>query len=288
MRIFFNDCIKKAYEMVCRLVYDNNIYCPIYRYKYTKYNIPSGYDVPYIINIVYEDIFGFKTNGVFVEIGAFDGETASFTCFLADIGWTGHYVEPIKRYFINCLNRHKKNKVSCYNFFIGDFVGKSTMFDYGPFSKKTIVNNFKAIPPYNKETGESVNINCFTMDMFLRNQEIPHEIDLLLIDVEDAEINVLKSFSLLGKEYSPTAIIIETTHENETKDILTSSGYVQYCSLDTDDPFTKNLIFVSRKRANGQFPLLNKMKEMKIIPLLNKMKETQIINFSDIASLNPN
>jgi hypothetical protein len=66
--------------------------------------------VPYIINIVYEDIFGFKTNGVFVEIGAFDGETASFTCFLADIGWTGHYVEPIKRYLINCLNRHKKTK----------------------------------------------------------------------------------------------------------------------------------------------------------------------------------
>ncbi len=125
------------------------------------------------------------------------------------------------------------------------------------------------------------------MDMFLKNQEIPHEIDLLLIDVEDGEMNVLKSFSLLGKEYNPTAIIIETTHEKETKDILTSSGYVQYCSLDTDDPWTKNLIFVSQKRANEQFPLLNKMKKMKNISLLDEVKEVKIINFSDIDSLKP-
>lgn len=278
MWIFFKPYIKKVYEMVCKFCYDHNIYCPpSYRYNHTKYSIPAMNDVPYIINIVYEDIFGYKTDGVFIEIGAFDGEASSFTCFLADIGWTGHYVEPIKRYLMDCMQRHKKNKVSCYNFFIGDFVGKSTMFDYGPSSRKTIVNNFKAITSFsfNKETGESVNINCLTMDMFLKNQEIPYEIDLLLIDVEDAEINVLKSFSLLGKEYNPTAIIIETTHENETKDILTSSGYVQYCSLNTDDPFTKNLIFVSRERAKGKFPLLNKMKEMKVI------------NFSDIDSLKP-
>lgn len=39
MRKFFNDSIKKAYEMVCDLGYDNNVYCPIYRYKYTEYNI---------------------------------------------------------------------------------------------------------------------------------------------------------------------------------------------------------------------------------------------------------
>ncbi len=145
MSNLFKDCIKKAYKKIYLFIYDNNIYRPTYRYKYTKYNIPSRDDVPYIINIVYEDIFGYKTNGIFVEIGAFDGEISSFTCFLADIGWTGHYVEPIKRYFINCLKRHEKNKVSCYNFFIGDFAGKSTMFDYGPFSKKTVVNNFKAI-----------------------------------------------------------------------------------------------------------------------------------------------
>ena len=274
----------KAYSVVSKLGYDNNIYRPECRSKYTKYNIPSRDDVPYIINIIYEDIFGYKTDGIFVEIGAYDGETSSFTCFLADTGWSGHYIEPIERNFIKCLKRHEKNKVLCYNYFIGNIVGKSTMFDYGPFSRKNVVNNFKAIPAFSKEAGESVDINCLAMDMFLKNKEIPREIDLLLIDVEDGEINVLKSFSLLGKEYNPTAIIIETTHQNETKAILTSAGYVQYCSLDTDDFWTKNLVFVSRNRANGKFPLLNKMKEMRKIPLLNKMKEMKIINFSDIDS----
>ena len=283
----FCDILKKAYNRVREFTGYNDMSIPMNVPKYTKYNIPAEHDVPYIINLVYEDIFGFKTNGVFVEIGAFDGETASFTCFLADIGWTGHYVEPIKRYFTNCLQRHKKNKVLCHNFFIGDFVGESKMFDYGPFSRKKIFNDFKENPIYCRETGESVDIKCLTLDIFLKNQDIPNKIDLLVIDVEDGELNVLKSFSLLGNEYNPTAIIIETTHENETKDILTRVGYVQYCSLDTDDLFTKNLIFVSPRRANERFPLLNRMSKIKNNPMLNNMKEIKVINFSDIDALKP-
>lgn len=266
---FIMNFIKKKIEIISAFIHRIKICCLIDIAKYTKYNILATHDVPPIINVVYEDIFGFKTNGVFLEIGAFDGETASFTCFLADIGWTGHYIDPMNRYLEKCAQRHKMNNVFCHNFFIGDVVGESRMYDYGPFSRKSIIEDFKTNPIYSKETGESVKVNCLTMDGFLKKQEIYHEIDLMVIDVEDGEINVLKSFSLLGKEYNPTAIIIETTHENETKSILNSAGYVQYCSFDTDDPFTKNLIFVSPKRADEPFPLLNKMRKMKLMSKVN-------------------
>ncbi|MCX8505445.1 MAG: hypothetical protein ORN98_02375, partial [Alphaproteobacteria bacterium] len=43
----------------------------------------------------YENLFGKKDKGVFVEIGAFDGQEVSNTAGLADLGWRGVYVEPV-------------------------------------------------------------------------------------------------------------------------------------------------------------------------------------------------
>src|SRR5216683_8405461 len=53
--------------------------------------------------------FGRKTDGTFVEVGAFDGETCSNTSFLADLGWRGVYVEPVPSYAAACRNRHRAN-----------------------------------------------------------------------------------------------------------------------------------------------------------------------------------
>jgi FkbM family methyltransferase len=207
-----------------------------------KYRVPCQHDVPEIINTVYKNIFGYKTNGFFVEVGAFNGEDSSFTCHLADIGWTGHYIEPIKKYFLQCSGRHKKNKIKCHNYFIGTETGKSIMHDYGPFSRKNVIDCELPI----KEKGEAVEINCITLDDFFMKGNIPKKFDLLVIDVEDGELNVLKSFSLLGKKYCPSAIIIETENGNEVQKFMNESGYIRYCSLATDCPLTTtNDIFVS-------------------------------------------
>src|SRR5471032_2499694 len=50
--------------------------------------------------------------GIFVEIGAFDGEAFSNTSFLADQGWRGLYVEPIPEYCRRTRQRHFLNDVS--------------------------------------------------------------------------------------------------------------------------------------------------------------------------------
>lgn len=227
----------------------------------TKYRVPCKFDVPAVINIVYEDIFGYKTDGFFVEVGAFNGEDSSFTCHLADIGWTGHYIEPIKKYFLQCSGRHKNNKISCHNYFIGTTMGKSIMHDYGPFSRKNVIDGELPI----QEKGEAIDIDCITLDAFLKNARIPEEFDLLLIDVEDGERNVLKSFTSLGREYRPTAIIIETQNGDEVKKIMSKAGYVRYCSFDTEDPQTKNVVFVSLKRAKEKFAFLDQLKKQKVI-----------------------
>ena len=54
--------------------------------------------------------FGFPSEGFFVEVGAFDGESFSNTSCLADHGWGGIYVEPVEEHYDACLRRHEKNE----------------------------------------------------------------------------------------------------------------------------------------------------------------------------------
>jgi FkbM family methyltransferase len=47
--------------------------------------------------------------GSFVEVGAYDGHTASSTSFLADLGWRGLYVEPVAEHAAMRAQRHRAN-----------------------------------------------------------------------------------------------------------------------------------------------------------------------------------
>jgi len=121
------------------------------------------------------------------------------------------------------------------------------MHDYGPFSRKNVIDCELPI----QEKGEAVEIDCITLDDFLKKGSIPKKFELMVIDVENGELNVLKSFSSLGKKYCPTAIIIETENGNEVQKFMNESGYTRYCSLTTDCPTTTNDIFVSSTRMHS-------------------------------------
>ena len=62
------------------------------------------------LDIIYEQYFGRRTDGYFVEVGAYDGEYSSNTSGLADVGWFGYYIEPVPEYFQLCKARHARNK----------------------------------------------------------------------------------------------------------------------------------------------------------------------------------
>jgi hypothetical protein len=103
------------------------------------YQYPSSCQIPHVHNLhdVLHFIFGYKTNGLFVEVGAYDGESFSNTSGLADLGWTGHYLEPIPKFALACAKRHSWNaprvKVHqvCAGEKDGDIVTLSTA---GPFT----------------------------------------------------------------------------------------------------------------------------------------------------------
>jgi len=76
---------------------------------------PSSFYRPYPdcqvrgLDAIYNAVFGNLKHGVFVELGAYDGQSVSNTCFLADLGWRGVYVEPIPEFASACATRHWRN-----------------------------------------------------------------------------------------------------------------------------------------------------------------------------------
>jgi hypothetical protein len=88
-----------------------NVACgPCYRAT-KRYPVAATCQIPFFRSLpeLLDFVFGYKTNGVFVEVGAYDGESFSNTSGLADIGWTGHYLEPIPAYAAACAARHAGN-----------------------------------------------------------------------------------------------------------------------------------------------------------------------------------
>jgi len=150
-------------------------------------------------------------NGVFVEVGAFDGESYSNTSFLADQGWRGVYVEPIPRYFWRMKLRHAFNNVKGENVGIGDASGNSEIKVMGPLSTMN-----KATAEYYEElswakplarNARTVTIRTEPLEVVLARNDVPHNFNLMVVDVEGGEEMIIRS--LLASAWRPRVLIIE-------------------------------------------------------------------------------
>jgi FkbM family methyltransferase len=187
---------------------------------------------------------------MFVEIGAYDGESVSNTSGLADTGWKGVYVEPVHEFYLKCLERHKNNDVIVSNISIGLDEGVQQIYSNGILS--SLDQDYAEIgttkfnyPDYKEEL-------CFQlrMDTFLKKYNVPYDFDLLVVDVEGKEHEVFYSFDL--NKWKPKMLIIELVddHEyfqdklnviNETKKLRNYIELHQYIQIYRDDI---NTIFI--------------------------------------------
>lgn len=163
---------------------------------------------------IYIKYFGlFTNNKMFVEIGAYDGESVSNTSGLADSGWRGIYVEPVHDFYLKCLERHKNNNVIVSNISIGLDEGIQKIYSNGILSSldqdyaEIGVTKFN-YPDYKEEL-------CFQlrMDTFLKKYNVPYDFDLLVVDVEGKEHEVF--YSLDFNKWKPKMLIIELVDDHE-------------------------------------------------------------------------
>lgn len=160
------------------------------------------------LGTIYESVFGCKADGIFVEIGAHDGESYSNTSCLADLGWRGIYVEPEPDRVVRCRSRHSANNVSVLQCAVGDHNGEAVL-DLSAACGTTdpdTAAHFKSIGWGNTDQ-RRLTVRLTTLPDLLINERVPPGFDLLVVDTDGNEPEVFAPFDL--GFWRPRMIIVE-------------------------------------------------------------------------------
>jgi FkbM family methyltransferase len=163
------------------------------------------------LDAIYNAAFGGLKRGTFVEIGAYDGQFASNTSFLADLGWRGVYVEPIPEFAAACAKRHRGNPgVTIVNAAVGRAAGSAELYVAGTLTttNNSLFSAYRNIPwAKGVLSDRKVTAPVMTLDQLLENYRIPNCFELLVVDVEGAEPDVFAGFDLA--RWNPEMLIVE-------------------------------------------------------------------------------
>jgi FkbM family methyltransferase len=163
-----------------------------------------------ILGGLYEELFGRRTDGCFVEVGAFDGESFSNTSCLADRGWRGLYIEPVEAAYQQCVTRHRANPgVTVLNRAIGPTETMIRFWSNGQFStgsaeEMAMSRDSGWVGP----TGiQEIEVPQVRLDTALRQAGIAPGFELLVVDTDGMEEAVFQSFDLTL--WRPRCMIVE-------------------------------------------------------------------------------
>jgi FkbM family methyltransferase len=204
-----------------------------------------------------QQIFKGKTNGFFVEVGALDGFGASNTWFFEkERNWSGLLIEPNPVEFNKMVNhpRELSHKENCA---ISDVEQEITFLSIeGPCNVLSGIKEFynaQHIERINRELDmyknypeghelysrkEEIKMKAVKLQSLFDKYEIK-KVDLISIDVEGAELQVLKSIDFDKTEID--VLLIENNYglEKETE-FLVNKGYKLLGNIQWDSVFVKN------------------------------------------------
>lgn len=187
----------------------------------TSYNVEPTCQVQGLPALL-QGVFGYKTHGFFVEIGAYDGKTYSNTYHLAKIGWHGVYVEPVADAYAKCLQAHQNHPgVLVLNCAISSHTGHLALYTNDS-------DTFAAFGDVATELSVSRlydHVRCLTLnDLFASQNLSVYDVDLLVIDVEGHERAVLESF-FIGF-YAPKMVIVEAHELHENRNMAVNAAWL--------------------------------------------------------------
>lgn len=195
-----------------------------------RYNFP---DIPascQIANLgeIYDQYIGYKTDGYFVEIGAFDGYSWSNTLPLIEAGWRGVMVEADPKSFELLRRRHRLNRsLILVGSVVSDSNGTARFYPGG--STGTTVMEMIDVFRKNPHTpltdgmneGYFIEVNSWRLTDLLEYYQYPTAFDVLSIDVEGGELSVLRGYDI--DKHRPKLVIIEAV-ENSPSHFLQFSA----------------------------------------------------------------
>jgi FkbM family methyltransferase len=168
---------------------------------------------------ILQEIFGDRTTGYCVEIGAYDGRTGSASYPFEKQGWHCLLVEPIPA-LVEEIRKHRTCKV--VNCAVSDSEGVASFFVAETVEQMSTLDLTSEHLEWIKQVGgtvKEITVRTTTLDNLLAEAAFP-EIQFITIDVEGHEMGVLEGFTL--EAHKPRIVIIEDN--SGSHDPLASRG----------------------------------------------------------------
>ena len=155
---------------------------------------------------------GERSDGTYVEVGAYDGVFVSNTWGLAERGWRGLMVEPVPQLAALCRTNHAGHPaVTVVETAIGPADQREvtlhlagTLTTANPDAFEEYASIEWAAPSL---TNETVVVPCRTLDELLADQAVVTGFDVLVVDVEGFEAQVFAGFDFAF--WRPRMLIVE-------------------------------------------------------------------------------
>lgn len=233
-----------------------------------------------------EDLYVFKhfinnivTDGIFVELGAMDGNKYSNSKFFEDeLGFTGILIEPSIKYNDLIINRP-----NCKNFNYAIFNKEENVKFIGEDATSGIFDNIPEIM-FNMQNLKSCSpyyVPGIPIKNILNKENIKY-IDIFFIDVEGGEHFVLESMDWT----IPVYIIIIEMHnidiekDNYCRNILQNNGFHYFNNICVNEVWINNNYLRKDKLFNVHKKInhLNSLEEIGSFPYIEKSYIPEIIN----------
>jgi FkbM family methyltransferase len=165
---------------------------------------------------LYSLFLGERSDGLFVEVGAFDGIGFSNSSCLADAGWSGILIEPIPSFAEACRARYRGNdRIQIVEAAVGANNSIVELAVEGVFTSTNdqIAARYRSLGwAQASACGTSLlSVRQLTLDEILDAANLAGKsVDLLIVDVEGGERAVFQGFSI-GR-WQPKMIIAELSH----------------------------------------------------------------------------
>lgn len=189
-----------------------------------QFHSQSGQD-----RYVFESFFRNRRDGVFVEIGAYDGEKFSNTKFFEDtLGWSGLLVEPLPSAF----ERLKKSRrAACVRCAVSDYEGEGEFLDVDVAVDDKMLSGL--VQNYDerhlariarvKKDGRTIKTPVRTLGALLHEHAIT-KVDYCSIDTEGSELKILEAFDF--SRFDVKVFSVENNYKDpRIGELLEKRGY---------------------------------------------------------------
>ena len=211
---------------------------------HNTYFSQSGQD-----QFIEKNLFDGKTDGVFVDIGGYDGINGSNTLFFEKFRhWKGICIEASPMQFGKMA---QSRTAECLNIAVSNFEGEALFFEitkgFDQMSRlredlqPEFLDNLEKMNKGKEAESQDITVKVTTFDKIAKERDLTH-VDYCSIDVEGSEIKVLQGIDFDYTDIRAFSIENPSSQPDNFKlvrDFMSDRGYQLVGSLGVDDIFAK-------------------------------------------------